>query len=118
MDVKRGISGYLVASLLLHLIIGIILLVGVDFSKPKRPESKGQIVNAVMLDSEILEQQMQQIQQQKQPSPRLHSSRRTRKTPSAKRELAQEQERLRIAETKRKQAEEATRKAEPRSRRR
>ena len=37
MDVKRGISGYLVASLLLHLIIGIILLVGVDFSKPKRP---------------------------------------------------------------------------------
>ena len=66
MDVKRGISGYLVASLLLHLIIGIILLVGVDFSKPKRPESKGQIVNAVMMDSEMLEQQMQQVQQQKQ----------------------------------------------------
>ena len=63
---KRGISGYLVASLLLHLIIGIILLVGVDFSKPKRPESKGQIVNAVMMDSEMLEQQMQQVQQQKQ----------------------------------------------------
>ena len=59
---KRGISGYLVASLLLHLIIGIILLVGIDFSKPKRPESKGQIVNAVMMDSEMLEQQMQQIQ--------------------------------------------------------
>ncbi len=47
---KRGISGYLIASLLLHLIIGIILFVGLDFSKPKRPESKGQIVNAVMLD--------------------------------------------------------------------
>jgi hypothetical protein len=68
MDVKRGISGYLIASLLLHLIIGIILLVGVDFSKPKRPESKGQIVNAVMLDENFLNEQAKQIQQQKPKS--------------------------------------------------
>ena len=82
---KRGISGYLVASLLLHLIIGIILLVGVDFSKPKRPESKGTDRqcghdgqrNAGAADA-------QQVQQQKQaPAQGCHSSRKTRKTLSA-----------------------------------
>ena len=111
---KRGISGYLVASLLLHLIIGIILLVGVDFSKPKRLESKGQIVNAVMLDSEFLEQQAQQIQQQKaQPKAAKQQKEKDKEdADQARRELAKEQERLRIAETKRKETEEATRKAE------
>ena len=69
----RGISGYLVASLLLHLIIGIILLVGVD-QQTSAPSQKGPDRqyghdgqrNAGATDAAG--------QQQKQAQPRLHSN--------------------------------------------
>ncbi|MGB5854972.1 MAG: cell envelope integrity protein TolA [Oceanisphaera sp.] len=61
MTEQSGIKKAVIISLALHLLVGVILLVGVDFKAPKRPTQSVSIIEATMIDDGMVAQQAKRL---------------------------------------------------------
>lgn len=113
---RRRITGPLLISVLMHLALGIVLLVGVNIEPPKRPAgTPGAIVHAVVIDRLEFNQHAQFVRKQQQQQKQQEEERVQQQKAEAEAARQQKQEevvRLRKAEAERKAAKETERKQE------
>ncbi len=113
---RRRITGPLLISILMHLALGVVLLVGVNIEPPKRPAgTPGAIMHAVVVDQLEFKQQAQFARKQEQQKQQQEAERVEQQKAEAEAARQQKQEevvRLRKAEAERKAVKEAERKQE------
>ena len=97
MTEQGGIRKSLLISLALHLLIGVVLLVGIDFSAPKRPAQAVSIIEATMIDDGMVAAQAEkladmQAQQERARAAELASAEAEQKAAEEAERLAEQQQ--------------------------
>ncbi|KDN30370.1 biopolymer transporter TolR [Vibrio fortis] len=104
---SNSLSTPLIVSLALHVVLFVVLIVGADFTMSE-PEPSGQMVQAVVIDPQLVRQQAQQIRQQREAASKKEQERLDKlRRESERLERNRKAEEENIRKLKEKQAKEA-----------